>query len=200
LAEHWVVWLLLQGVAGFVGLFSLTSFFEWALHKYLMHSLLWHYPFHTHALVHHGIFRADHTYHLRREEDKEKVTFAWWNAPGLFLLHLPLLLGLAHFFGWSVFWGGAAALVAYYILYEYLHFCMHVPRDRWLEGTRLFQWINARHRLHHQYAFKNLNVVFPLADWLLGSLIPAPRDNRLSATEKQQTLSQKAHRESVTLS
>lgn len=192
------MWSLLWGVVGFVGFFSLTSFFEWTLHKYLMHSPLWNYPFHAHALVHHGIFRADHTYHLRREEDKEKVTFAWWNAPGLFLLHLPPLLGLAHFFGWSVWGGGAAALLSYYVLYEYLHFCMHVPRDRRLERMWLFRWLNAHHHLHHQYAFKNLNVVVPLADWLLGSLVPVPVENRLNATTRtEQTPSRRVHRGSV---
>jgi hypothetical protein len=117
------------------------------------------------------LFRADYTYHLRREEDKEKVTFAWWNAPGLFLLNTPLLFGATHFFGWSVFCGGTVALWLYYVLYESLHWCMHVPQDRWIEKTRVFRWLNAHHHLHHRYAFKNLNVVFPLADWLCGSLV-----------------------------
>ena len=105
--------------------------------------------------------------------------------------------GLSPFFGWLVLWGGAAALVAYYVLYESLHFCMHVPRDRWLERTWLFRWLDAHHHLHHQYAFKNLNVVLPLADWLLGSLIPVPVENRLSATRKEQTLSRRVRKESA---
>ena len=182
--EH-SVWLeLLQGSAGFVGFFFFASFFEWTLHKYIMHSLLWNYPFHAHALVHHGLFRADRSYHLRREEDKEKVTFAWWNAPGLVLLTLPLLFGLQYVFGWPVFWGGLLAELSYYALYETLHWYMHVPRDRWIENTRVFQWLNAHHYLHHRYAFKNLNVVFPLADWVLGSLVPVAAKSSLTVIQE----------------
>jgi len=177
LTVQYVLLVLLKGSVGFAGLFAFASFFEWTLHKYVMHSLLWNYPFQAHALVHHGLFRADQSYHLRREEDKPKVTFAWWNAPGLLLLHLPLLLGLGHLYGWPVFWGGLAALSSYYTLYESLHFCMHVPHNRWIEQTRVFQWLNAHHHLHHRYAFKNLNVVFPLADWVLGSLVSAQATN-----------------------
>jgi hypothetical protein len=184
LNEH-SVWLeLLQGSAGFVGFFIFASFFEWTLHKYIMHSLLWNYPFHAHALVHHGLFRADRSYHLRREEDKEKVTFAWWNAPGLVLLTLPLLFGLQYFFGWPVFWGGLLSELSYYALYETLHWYMHVPGDRWIENTRVFQWLNAHHYLHHRYAFKNLNVVFPLADWVLGSLVPVAAKSSLTVIQE----------------
>ncbi len=161
-----------QGLLGFIGMFAYASFFEWTLHKYFMHSLLWNYPFQAHALVHHGLFRADYSYHLRHEQDKKKVTFAWWNAPGLLLLNVPLLLGLASLFGWSVFWGGMIALALYYALYESLHWCMHVPGNRWVDQTRFFRWLNRHHYLHHRYAFQNLNVVFPLADWVLGSLVP----------------------------
>ncbi len=70
--------ILLKQRLGFVGFFAFASFFEWGLHKYLMHRPLWDYPFRAHALVHHQVFRADNTYHLRCEADKKrgKVTFA----------------------------------------------------------------------------------------------------------------------------
>ena len=159
-----------------------VSFFEWVLHKYFMHTLLWPYPFQAHALTHHGLFRADHSYHLRREQDKPQVTFAWWNAPGLFLLQMPLLL-VAHAIGGPLaFWGGSAALLADYVLYEYLHWCMHIPRQRWIERTPVFQFLKAHHFLHHRYALRNLNVVLPLADWVLGTLITV--DQRALATPK----------------
>jgi len=184
LIENVVLLGLLKGSAGFVGLFALASFFEWALHKYIMHSPVWNYPFHAHALVHHRLFRADRTYHLQREQDKKKVTFAWWNAPGLLLLTLPFLLAFGHFFGQPVFWGGLGAEIAYYALYESLHWCMHVPKNRWIEKTRIFQWLNTHHYLHHRHAFKNLNVVFPLADWALGSLVPVVSKSPLNVAQE----------------
>ena len=147
------------------------SFFEWSVHKYLMHSLLWPYPFHAHALVHHGLFRADSTYHLQ-EQERDRVTFAWWNAPVMIIVHLPILTGLSYFFGWSFMAGGLAPMFVYYFLYESLHWCMHVPRNRLIEQTRMFRYLNAHHYLHHRYAYRNLNVVFPFADWILGTLMP----------------------------
>ena len=62
-----------------------ASFFEWTLHRYLMHRPFgkFDYPFRTHALVHHQTFKADHTYHLIHEKDKHTIPMAWWNGPVL---------------------------------------------------------------------------------------------------------------------
>src|SRR4029434_9576506 len=40
-----------------------------------------------------------------------------------------------------------------------------------------FRWLNAHHHYHHLYPFKNLNVVLPLADWVMGTLVPLPAKN-----------------------
>lgn len=168
------IWAATQGL-GTVTFFAYASFFEWTFHRYVMHDpRFWTYPFRAHALTHHRIFRADTSYHLQRDGDRKTVTFAWWNAPALLLLHIPIVLGVQYIMGLSIFWGGMAALFLYYGLYEYLHWVMHVPKDRRLERTRVFRWINTHHRLHHQRHFKNLNVVFPLADFLLGTRAAGP--------------------------
>ncbi|MBI4600934.1 MAG: fatty acid hydroxylase [Planctomycetes bacterium] len=153
-----------------------SSFFEWALHRFIMHSARFlRYPHRAHQLEHHAIFRADATYFLTRglhEESAEKhLTFAWWNAPLLIALHGPILAGLYLLAGAWAAGGAVAAMVSYYGLYEYLHYCMHVPRGRRLERTRFFRFVQAHHRLHHVYYHKNLNVVLPIADFLLGSRV-----------------------------
>jgi hypothetical protein len=176
-ARNRILTILLVFGGSFVVFFAYASFFEWALHKYFMHMTTWNYPFTAHALTHHGLFRADYSYHVQREEDREKVTFAWWNAPALLLVQSPLLFIAVYFFGWAAFWGGLVALASDYVLYEYLHWCMHVPQDRWFERTWVFRWLNAHHHMHHLYALKNLNVVLPLADWVMGTLIPTPAEN-----------------------
>lgn len=48
---------------------------------------------------------------------------------------------------------------------------MHLPRRRNVERTGLFFRLNGHHLLHHRYMHKNFNVVFPLADLLLGTLL-----------------------------
>ena len=76
-------WCAVGSVAGIV----FSSFFEWTLHRYLMHrSLLvklFRYPYERHTLVHHHIFKADHTYHLVHEPDKKTIPMAWWNGPAI---------------------------------------------------------------------------------------------------------------------
>jgi len=165
-------------VASFAASFVFASFFEWVLHKYFMHGVLNRgYPYRAHALVHHAVFSRGDRYYLQDKKDKSLVTMAWWNGPVLFLINLPIPATAAWLFDsvW-VFVGSASAFAAYYVAYEYLHWCMHVPAKRWIEGTRFFKWIDIHHRVHHLHPMKNLNVVLPVADFLLRSRLAMPAE------------------------
>jgi hypothetical protein len=151
-----------------------ASFFEWVLHRFVMHRPLWkfRYPFVAHALVHHRIFKADDTYHLKKEEDKRTIPMAWWNGPVLIAVGLvPFLVGAAISERWGMLCGAAIACTAYYAVYEYLHWCMHLPRKRHVERSGIFFRLNGHHLLHHRYMHKNFNVVLPLADLCLGTFL-----------------------------
>jgi hypothetical protein len=163
----------LSQVIGFFGTFLYGSFFEWTLHKYLMHQPRWQYPFRAHALVHHGLFRTGSQYFLSDAKVIRKVRFAWWNAPMILILHAPAILYIEYLVGSNIFVGSLTAIAVYYSLYEYLHYCMHIPRGRWLEKTLWFRWLDSHHHMHHKRHFNNLNVVLPVADILFGTLIPA---------------------------
>lgn len=130
------------------------------------------YPFEAHALTHHRIFRADASYFLPTGEAASEVSFAFWNAPLLIGLHAPLLWLLGRASGWPILVPGLVAMSIYYALYESLHWCMHVPKDRWIEKTAVFRWLTVHHRAHHQRQNTNFNVVLPLADFLFGTLRP----------------------------
>jgi len=159
------------------GILSATVFaslFEWLLHKYMMHRPFgkFTYPFERHARVHHRIFRADPSYHLRREEDKHTIPMAWWNGPALIAVGILPFIAAAWWSGHWWFLGGAAPVcVAYYGIYEYLHWCMHLPKKRYIERSGIFFRLNGHHLLHHRYMNKNFNVVLPLADLCLGTLL-----------------------------
>ena len=159
---------------GFVATVVYGSFFEWALHRYVMHRPVkgFTYPFRAHALVHHHVFRADHTYHLVNEEDKWTIPMAWWNGPMIVLIcSIPFVL-LAWMLGhWGIAVGAPVACATYYAVYEYIHWCMHLPRKRNIERSGIFFRLNGHHILHHRYMHKNFNVVLPLADLLLGTLL-----------------------------
>ncbi|MGH8005344.1 MAG: fatty acid hydroxylase [Limisphaerales bacterium] len=169
-----IVW----SVAVFAATAVYASFFEWFLHRFLLHRPLgsFDYPFRTHTLTHHHIFNAFDGYHLQEEEHKDKVPFAWWNAPFLIGLHVPALYFLQKAADFPVLWPGVAAMAAYYAAYEAFHWVMHVPTGRWIEKTAAFRFLDRHHRLHHLFQYKNFNVVLPLADIVLGTFIGKRED------------------------
>ena len=59
----------------------------------------------------------------------------------------------------------------YYGAYEYIHWCMHLPKQRGIERSGIFFRLNGHHLLHHRYMHQNFNVVLPLADLCLGTLL-----------------------------
>ncbi len=48
---------------------------------------------------------------------------------------------------------------------------MHLPKKRNIERSGIYFRLNGHHLLHHRYMHKNFNVVFPLADLCLGTLL-----------------------------
>jgi len=162
-----------------------ASFCEWLLHKYVMHKpqAWFRYPFEAHAVVHHQTFKADETYHLINDKDKETIPMAWWNGPAM-ILFFSLPFAVASFFSgqWGIYAGSIFAISCYYAIYEYIHWCMHLPKARRVEKPWLFRRLNGHHLLHHRYMHKNFNVVFPLADLCLGTLMPRSKIRFKQAT------------------
>jgi hypothetical protein len=159
---------------GFIAGVICSSFFEWALHRYVMHRPVgkFTYPYRSHTLTHHRIFKADHTYHLIDEKDKHTIPMAWWNGPALIAMSLLPFLAVSLLTGhWGIICGGALSISLYYGAYEYMHWCMHLPRKRNVERSGIFFRLNGHHLLHHRYMGRNFNVVFPLADLCLGTLL-----------------------------
>jgi len=130
------------------------------------------YPFESHAIVHHTVFKADHTYLLINEKDRHIVTMAWWNGPVLVsMCILPFVILSFIFQKWGLVAGSMVSCTAYYVAYEYMHYCMHVPRKRNLERSGIFFRLNGHHLLHHRFMHKNFNVVLPIVDLLFGTLL-----------------------------
>lgn len=160
-----------------------ASFFEWAFHRFWLHRPWLPENIYTaHTLVHHQLCKYDDTFHVTEEEQEEALTFLWWNGPALVAINL---------LPWSVVtWVLSSRGVAlpyipflvsfgvmftfYYLAYEGFHLLMHKPSYPWIENLGYFKFLKRHHVIHHTRMNKNLNVVFPLADWCLGSLELAP--------------------------
>ena len=158
------------GLAAFPAGLIYASFAEWVIHRWLMHRPLLRFDhfYVGHAKVHHGKYQADSTY-VVGDRALTDLTFAWWAMPFPVLFHVPYLVALAIWVSVPAAVGVFVAFTIYQAAYEYLHYCMHVPRNRWFERVSAFQWINAHHLQHHRRHNTNLNVVLPFADFLLGT-------------------------------
>jgi hypothetical protein len=161
-------------VYGFFLSIITSSFNEWMLHRFVMHRPVWKlvYPFKRHALTHHRVFKSDQTYHLIDEQDRHTIPMAWWNGPLLIAAtQIPFLVVSWISGRWGLLCGTFLACAVYYAAYEYLHWCMHLPAERNIERSGVFFRLNGHHLLHHRYMNRNFNVVLPLADFFLGTLL-----------------------------
>lgn len=167
--------LLTQPLA-FLAVVLYGSFFEWTLHRYVMHRhTIISYPFRVHALQHHRLFRFDESFHALNEEMKTHVTFSPIDYLILLCINAPLFLGFEWLTGIHIGTGGCAAVLVYLGTFDVLHWCFHVPKGRFFEKHGWYRFIKRHHLLHHRYQDRNLNVVLPIADLVIGTLVRSTR-------------------------
>ncbi len=173
------------GLLCFFAGFVYSSFPEWVLHRYVMHRVFnffgfkFRYPFNSHAMIHHQIFKADQSYELKnhyprdQQSHQETIPMAWWNGPVLIaIMSLPFLAMIFIDVPWFMVISIILGIACYYCAYEYIHWCMHKPKGRWFERTWIYKWIKDHHRRHHAHMNRNnFNVVLPLADLCFGTLL-----------------------------
>ncbi len=147
------------------------SFFEWYFHKFWMH-----YPrvpeeaFRGHTIVHHGLYKGDDSYFVPEGEHPEHILLKRYALPAIVLVHLPILMLVEKYVAAHTAIGGTIAMTLYFVIYEYMHWNMHVPRGHFVERFQWFQFLRDHHHLHHRYFQKNFCVLFPLADLVCGTL------------------------------
>ncbi len=148
------------------------SFFEWYWHKFWMHAP--RFPkeaFHGHTIVHHGIYKGDESFFLPEAEHPEHILLKPYALPGIVIAHLPVMYLIDRYLIHHTMIGALAATILYFVVYEYMHWNMHVPRKKFVERFRWFQFLRNHHKLHHRYYQKNFCVLFPLADVCFGTMI-----------------------------
>lgn len=157
-----------------------ASFTEWAFHRFWLHRpWLPEGCFTAHTLVHHQLCRHEDTFEVVEEEQHEALHFQWWGGPLLIAISVTPWVLLWWWFqslGWALPYAPfvislGAAFALYYVGYEGLHYLMHLPSIPWIERTRYFQFLKRHHKIHHIKMNRNLNVLLPLADLFLGTLV-----------------------------
>lgn len=181
-------------LSGFFMGVILSSFTEYAIHKYFLHSTpkvlikskyvrgMWR----GHSISHHGHYLPDYHYTQDSTNKNEVLTFSWYEGPLIIILFSSIVyfivaivrraIGLKFTFIMPEALGAAIAITLYYIAYESLHAIMHVPNKwRWLMGRKFMVLLNRHHYQHHIDPRTNLNVVLPLADTVLGTRRTLPK-------------------------
>ncbi|VVP80430.1 SRPBCC family protein [Pseudomonas fluorescens] len=137
-----------------------------------------------HAGDHHSFFTPGHmTCDCPR--DWRVVLFpAWLIVVHTVVIALPLWWLLSHL---DANVGGLAAgcLVLGYLTYEVFHACEHLPPGNPLTRLPWIRQMRRLHELHHRRELmqeRNFNIVFPLMDYLFGTLYWEPEPIPLHST------------------
>jgi hypothetical protein len=154
--------------------FAVANLAEYFGHKGPMHlrkkglSLL----FQRHTEEHHHFF-THQAMTYESSTDFKMVLF----PPEMLLFFLGGIatpLGLAMYFlaGPNAGWLFLATAMSYFLTYEWLHFCYHLPEAHWLSRQRWIRALRRHHTAHHNPALMgrwNYNITFPICDALFGT-------------------------------
>ena len=155
--------------------FLFCNFFEWWLHRYVMHrphsNPIMRAVYNRHTLQHHQFFTEQE---MRFADQRDyRVTFFPPYALATFtLMSVPGAIVLAWIFTPNVGWLFIASTTSIYMLYEFMHFCTHIEDNRFVRNMPFINTIRRHHAAHHQQSLmmeRNMNLTFPIMDWLFGT-------------------------------
>jgi hypothetical protein len=151
------------------------NIFEWALHRYVMHrprqNRALRAIYQRHTLNHHQFFTREE---MRFDGTRDwRVTFFPPYALVVFIImSMPPALLAGLLVSANVGWLLMATTTGMYLIYEFMHFCCHVDENRFVRWMPCVNTLRRHHTAHHDHALmmeRNMNLTFPIADWLFGT-------------------------------
>ncbi len=155
---------------------TLDSIIEWWTHRYPMHKKLpgplFRFLFWHHITVHHAEFSGKDYYH-HSEEKRGTIPFPLWVGPLLIAVAVSPFALIWKFTGTPIpFYTSLIWAIIYYIVFEGIHQLMHLPdspKVQRIRKSKWFKWLDEHHKIHHERASTNFNLVLPLADIMFGT-------------------------------
>lgn len=151
---------------------------EWAMHLFVMHRrrdvFALRAIYERHTREHHQYFTdADFEISSPTSTREFRIVFFPWRV-------LTVLAVAGTLFGWltSLVWNANAGyivfmtMVGHYMVYETFHYCCHVPENGIVARLPFVNTIRRHHAAHHNLGImmhKNMNLTFPVSDWLFGT-------------------------------
>jgi len=153
-----------------------ANFFEWWAHKNVLHRPRW--PFRTlyqkHTPLHHRLYRWEDMA-IRRVRELAFVLMPASGVLGIVISASPIALAAGWLLGPNVGWLTLMTQALYVVAYEVTHLCYHLPATHPVQRIGLIRKLSGHHARHHHPALMgkwNFNVTVPLADWVLGTMLP----------------------------
>lgn len=145
--------------------------FEWLVHKYILHRRLFGLGelYEKHELMHHVIY----THQDMSMKDKKElylILMPPYAIVLIFVLLLPIIFILTSLLSFNVALLTLVTSLAFFLTYEWLHFCYHLPGHHWLARRRVIQYLRRLHTSHHNPLHMkqwNFNVTFPIFDRIM---------------------------------
>lgn len=151
------------------------NFVEWGMHKYVMHRLIDVYAlraiYDRHTRQHHQYF-TDTEYTIDTTKEFRIVFFPWRVLAVLGVAGTLFGYVAAQVFNPNVGYIVFITMVGHYLIYETFHYCCHVKENWFVRNMPFVNTIRRHHAAHHNLGImmhKNMNLSFPIADWIMGT-------------------------------
>ena len=151
------------------------NFVEWAMHKYVMHRQIDVFAlraiYDRHTRQHHQYF-TDTEYTIDTTREFRIVFFPWRVLTVLIVSGSALGYAASVLLNPNVGYILFITMIGHYLVYETFHFCCHVHENWFVRNVPFINTIRRHHAAHHNLGImmhKNMNLTFPLADWIMGT-------------------------------
>jgi hypothetical protein len=155
--------------------FMFANFFEWWIHRYVMHRPS-NFPafraiYSRHTMMHHQFFTEQE---MRFADHHDwRVTFFPPYALVVFtIMSIPPAIIAGLVISPNVGWLVITTTTSMYLIYEFMHFCCHVDENAFVRLMPFVNTIRRHHTAHHNQSImmeRNMNLTFPIMDCLMGT-------------------------------
>lgn len=148
-------------------------FFEYWLHKKVMHRPTIFRFLYTKHSIHHFLYSNDEM----EIESWQELHYVLMPAGAIFgAFSLALIPGalLTLLFSNNVAWIFITTAMLYFIFYEWLHLSYHLPKNNFISKLNFIKKLKKLHQTHHSFlnmSKYNFNVTIPLFDYLFKTKI-----------------------------
>ncbi|HVL59009.1 MAG TPA: sterol desaturase family protein [Burkholderiaceae bacterium] len=158
-----------------VPIFLFSNLFEWWIHKYVMHRKVDVFAlraiYDRHTRQHHQYF-TDNEMTVDSTREFRIIFFPWRALFSFMALGAPFALLLGWLINPNAGYVLMVTIIGQYLIYETFHYCCHMRENWFVRNMPFVNTIRRHHAAHHNFGIMmthNMNLTFPIADWLMGT-------------------------------